>query len=532
MSEKDDRSKGSNTEVTPARATPPDATVVNNASRAEQAAERAKEQTNVARPESTVVSGGLPEQTPGGTKISGTVLADQVSGAGAATDEDHSDLAVGDVLKDRFVIDKIIGRGGMGVVYRARDLRKEETEDRDPYVAVKVLGEAFRRDPRMVVALQREARKAQTLAHPAIATVYDFDREGDRVYLTMEVLEGQPVDEVIEAHPKGMAADQVFEIMRGMCLGLAYAHNKNIIHSDFKPGNVFLTADDRIKILDFGIARAAPAGTMGSTDMQKFNRIKQRVEPVVGSGNDTVFDAGSLGALTPAYASCEMFEGKDPHPADDVYALALTHYELLTGKHPFAGAPAPAARDAGMVPAPIPGLPRRQWKAITRGLAFQRENRSQHASEYLGDLDPRTRLKVALAGTVVLLLGTAGFLAWDQARQIEVAKPDVPFEALAPAQQGRFTELLADSDTSLRFGQPASAFKSLEAAYELHPRNPQAVEKLEAVIARCVEMATLEPDPLVRASLLENLQHLAQRDDFLRQNLVVRDAIEDLQTLK
>jgi serine/threonine protein kinase len=96
------------------------------------------------------------------------------------------DLRPGAVINKRFVIEQVLGRGGMGVVYRAKDLRKEETGDRDPYVALKVLSDEFRLDPRMVVALQREARKAQTLAHPNIATVYDFDRDDDIVYLTME----------------------------------------------------------------------------------------------------------------------------------------------------------------------------------------------------------------------------------------------------------------------------------------------------------------------------------------------------------
>src|SRR5690606_11537505 len=103
-------------------------------------------------------------------------------------DSRPSDLSIGSVVNRRFVIEGVLGRGGMGVVYRARDLRKEETGDRDPYVALKVLSDEFRRDPRMAVALQREARKAQTLAHPNIATVYDFDRDDNIVYLTMEEL--------------------------------------------------------------------------------------------------------------------------------------------------------------------------------------------------------------------------------------------------------------------------------------------------------------------------------------------------------
>jgi serine/threonine protein kinase len=165
------------------------------------------------------------------------------------------ELGPGSIIKDRFVIESQIGHGGMGVVYRARDLRKEETRDRDPYVALKVLSDQFRRDQRMVIALQREARKAQTLAHPNITTVYDFDRDDATVFITMEVLEGDPLNRVIESNPEGLSRPRALTIIRGLCLGLAYAHNKSIVHSDFKPGNVFLTDDNRTKILDFGIAR-------------------------------------------------------------------------------------------------------------------------------------------------------------------------------------------------------------------------------------------------------------------------------------
>ena len=91
----------------------------------------------------------------------------------------------------------------------------------------------------MMMALQRESQKAQTLAHPNIATVYDFDREGSLVYLTMEVLTGSPMDDFIRYHPGGLPANRVAQIVRGMCLGLAYAHNKGIVHSDFKPGTCF-----------------------------------------------------------------------------------------------------------------------------------------------------------------------------------------------------------------------------------------------------------------------------------------------------
>src|SRR5262249_20405666 len=103
----------------------------------------------------------------------------------------------GDTIKDRFVLEEVIGKGGMGVVFRARDKRKEEAQDRHPYAALKVLNETFKRHPESLKALQREARKAQNLAHPNIVTVYDFDRDGANVYMVMELLEGEPLDKYI-----------------------------------------------------------------------------------------------------------------------------------------------------------------------------------------------------------------------------------------------------------------------------------------------------------------------------------------------
>ena len=125
-----------------------------------------------------------------------------------------ADLEVGAIVKDRFVIEKILGRGGMGVVYLALDLRKQEARDRNPYVALKALSDSYQRDEKMVISLQRESQKAQSLAHPNIATVYDFDRQGSLVYLTMEVLTGSPLDDFIKDHPTGLPEERVAPIVQ------------------------------------------------------------------------------------------------------------------------------------------------------------------------------------------------------------------------------------------------------------------------------------------------------------------------------
>jgi predicted Ser/Thr protein kinase len=410
-----------------------------------------------------------------------------------------AEIITGTLIKDRFVIEGVIGRGGMGVVYRARDLRKEETGDRDPFVALKVLNDEFRRNPRMVVALQREARKAQTLAHPNIATVYDFDRDDKIVFLTMEELSGRPLDDTIKAAPDGMEKARALKIVRGLCLGLAYAHNKNIIHSDFKPGNVFLSEKDEVRILDFGIARAAPAASTVASEM-------------------TQFDAGELGALTPSYASCEMFQGAEPHPADDVYALAIVTYQLLSGRHPFDYTPAPEAKRLNLQPRPIRGLKRREWRAIQRGLAFDRADRTPHAADYLRELEGSQRTWAIAAGLAVLLLATGGYVAYDQIQTTLQARPAVAFQMLPPETQADFQRYMTEAAALDRLGDPGSALALYLQAYRLHPRNPEAVRAIgtffERIVATRTAPATMaKPEDL--QVLRENLQAVMATDEFL-----------------
>jgi serine/threonine protein kinase len=341
----------------------------------------------------------------------------------------------GSIIKDRFVLEEELGRGGMGVVFKARDLRKEEAQDRNPYVAIKLLNDEFRRHPESLKALQRESRKAQQLAHANVVTVYDFDRDGANVFMVMELLEGQSLDRIIREHEEtGLPLERALRITRDLCRAMAYAHEQGVVHSDFKPANAFLTKSGVVKVFDFGIARAAkrPDNLTGST---------------------TLFDPGTLGALTPTYASCEMIEGLEPDPRDDVYAIACVAYELITGKHPFNRLSATQARDKKMVPKRPRGVKRHQWKALKRGLAFDREQRTASALQFLNELLPprrRSGAHVGLAAAVIAILVvigtlTPGYLAKRRERALidALSKGDgaeldaviAQLEALTPEQR-------------------------------------------------------------------------------------------------
>ena len=281
-------------------------------------------------------------------------------------------IAPGAVIRGRFRLDDLLGVGGMGTVYLGTDLVKETAKDKQPQVALKVLNEDFKQHPESFIALQREASRQQKLAHPNIATVYDFDKTEDGMaFLVMEVLEGTPLNNFIRkvVRPKGgLPFKDALPMVQGLGRALVYAHERSIVHSDFKPGNCFITTEGQMKVMDFGLGRAVKSkGT--------------------AEGESTLFDPGKLGALTPAYASVEMLEGEEPDTRDDIYALACVTYELLTGRHPFNKLPANSARDNDLMPIPIKGLTRKQWRGLARGLSFAREERSQTIEEFLEEFE-------------------------------------------------------------------------------------------------------------------------------------------------
>src|SRR5574337_546612 len=305
---------------------------------------------------------------------------------------------VGMLLKGRFLLERELGRGGMGVVYLARDERKVEARDRDPYVAVKVLNDEFRRHPDSLIALQREARRSQQLAHDNIVRVYDFDKDGTIVFMTMEYVDGTNLKTLIRERAfNGLSLAEARPLIEGMAWALKRAHAAGVVHSDFKPGNVMVTKDGVPKVFDFGIARAG----------------KHLGDAV---GEQTVFDAGTLGALTPAYASLEMIQGRDPVPGDDVYALGCVAFELLTGKHPYDKASAEVAMREGRKPPPVKGLTKLQYKTLCASVAFRAEDRLKSANELvegLRDISLRERaMPYLIYGVPAILIVAGGAWGW------------------------------------------------------------------------------------------------------------------------
>ena len=399
---------------------------------------------------SNVAAGGEETGMQTTVEIPSVRSASAASPAGAASvggAPGHDQIkSTGDTLNNRFVLEECLGVGGMGTVYKALDLRKLEASDRKPYVAIKVLNVQFRGNPNSLVALQREARKAQVLAHRNIITVYDFDRDGPIVYLTMEYLTGKPLSQLLRTPGyKGMPVRAALPIVRGMCNALAYAHEHGFVHCDFKPANVFLTTNAEVKVIDFGIAR-----------------VFQRPEE---ESDATVFDPGSLGALTPAYASPEMIEHREPDPRDDIYALGCITYELLTGHHPFDRLSATQARNAQFKPQRPPNLDAKQWRALRAALSFDRNTRMPSVARFIAEFDNEARaeksgtlVKAAFAGFAVVCAAAVGVFALRSAPDRQRGTQPAAAASEAAADQGASAETpVATATIASASGLPPTA---------------------------------------------------------------------------
>jgi hypothetical protein len=295
-------------------------------------------------------------------------------------------VTTGQLLGHRYLLERELGEGGMGMVFFASDQDvKGET------FAIKVLKPEIREHLDALEMLREEVRKTRALHHPNIVGVYSLNSDRSGVYMLMEYLEGKTLSSLIDDDfGRGIPLDRAWPLIKDIGAALAYAHDHSVIHSDLKPPNIFVTTAGKAVLMDFGIARAV-------------------------RGRADRFDPGALGAMTPAYASCEMIEGRPPDQSDDVYSFACVIYEMLSGKHPFDRRSAVEARAAGLKPAPIASLTRGQNAALARGLAYERAKRAVSVEALLADLGgassggtPRT---LWIAGGIALI-AVLGIAAW------------------------------------------------------------------------------------------------------------------------
>lgn len=206
------------------------------------------------------------------------------------------------LLNNRYQLLEALGTGGMAQVYRARDLMLER------FVAIKMLRSDYSADQELQVRFRQEAKAAANLSHPNIVTVHDFGFDQGRLFIVMEHVPGTNLKVMIDNLGK-ISLDDTLPLIIQACAGLGYAHRAGLVHCDVKPHNILVTPDRRVKVTDFGIARA-----------------------IAGIHPDEQHDVvwGS-----PLYFSPEQAAGLAPSPASDVYSLGVVMYEMLAGRPPF-----------------------------------------------------------------------------------------------------------------------------------------------------------------------------------------------------
>ena len=276
-------------------------------------------------------------------------------------------VPVGDVLRDRYEILEVIGLGGMSTVYRALD--RFRARARSPYaqVALKVVNVSSDLGHDAVELMHREARRMQELVHSHIVRVYDWDHdpESETDFIIMELLEGKTLAKILKSSEDGtLAFPRALHIIEAVGSALRHAHARDVIHTDIKPGNIFVTRTGDVKVLDFGTAR--------------------RLNPFPGGEDDpTVIYLDRVGALTPAYASLEMLKGEDPTPMDDVYGLGVLAYMMLAGRHPYDKKSAEDALEEKLKPEKPKNLAKWRWPALRRALQLTQDERTATITEFI-----------------------------------------------------------------------------------------------------------------------------------------------------
>jgi len=276
------------------------------------------------------------------------------------------ELAIGSRL-GRYEILARIGAGGMGDVYSARDSKLGRS------VAIKVLPSEFVDDPERLARFQGEARMLASLNHPNIVTVHSFEEIGGVHFLTMELVEGQPLNLLI---PKGgLPVDRILDFATSITEALAAAHGKGIVHRDLKPANVMVTNDGRVKVLDFGLAKEIREANSSDATLGPFEYTKMGV--IVG---------------TPAYMSPEQITGRATDHRTDIFSVGTLLYEMATGQKPFQGRSSAELASAILRDTPRPirevraELPGRLEEVIQRCMEKNAADRFQSARDLFSGL--------------------------------------------------------------------------------------------------------------------------------------------------
>jgi Tol biopolymer transport system component/tRNA A-37 threonylcarbamoyl transferase component Bud32 len=343
------------------------------------------------------------------------------------------------------VLEKL-GQGGMGVVYKAQDMRLGR------FVALKFLREDYADDRHLRGRFQREAKAISALNHPNICTIYDVGDADGRVFIAMEFLDGTTLKELVLGNPLELA--RLLDVAGQVLDGLDAAHTQGIIHRDIKPANIFVTASGRAKILDFGLAKIAPT-----------SEVRTGEEEIVGDLSMQTTAGGTLGTLS--CMSPEQALGKPLDTRTDLFSFGVTLYEMATGQMPFRGDTTGMLLLSIVQESPIapmrlnPDVPAELERIINKCLEKDPKPRYQHASEIRADLQklgevsasPQLGSTCALGGVVEKIPSVTGLQATSarSAQQGLAAEPTSEWRSAFAARWVLLVLVVAALATALVF---------------------------------------------------------------------------------